>query len=277
MENCELKIFEHPAFGHVRVINRDEESWFVGADLAEALEFKNTRDALMRHVDFEDKMVLKPVDFHNKSGNPTFKIPPRGITIVNESGLYSMILRSDTTKAKDFKHWVTAEVLPSVRKNGGYIIQQETKSPEEIMADAFIVAQNIIADRDRRIAEQERKIEAQSEQLALMAPKVKYADEVLSCPNAVSITVIAKDYGWTGAQMNKFLHDQHVQYKSHSAKVWVLYDKYAREGYTSSETGANITQYGTSHAWIHTKWTQKGRMFIYELMKKYGYYPICER
>ena len=263
MEN-ELTVFENTEFGQVRVVEKDGEPWFIASDVCNALEISNS------------SMAVKKLD-DDERAKLNLGVSKLNLWVVNEPGLYALVLGSRKPEAKVFKRWIAHEVVPSIRKHGGYIAGQENMTDDELMARALMVAQNKIADRDRRIAEQERKIEAQSEQLALMAPKVKYADEVLSCPNAVSITVIAKDYGWTGAQMNKFLHDQHVQYKSHSAKVWVLYDKYAREGYTSSETGANITQYGTSHAWIHTKWTQKGRMFIYELMKKYGYYPICER
>ena len=115
------------------------------------------------------------------------------------------------------------------------------------------------------------QVAIQSQQIAEMEPKVTYYDLVLSCPDALPITVIAKDYGWSGKRMNKFLHDEGVQYKLQ--KTWLLYAQYADKGYTMSETYPFMDHHGNVHNAVHTKWTQKGRMFIYSLMKAAGYLP----
>ena len=135
----QCEIFNHPEFGNLRCIEKDGEPWFVGKDVAMALGYSNTRDALSRHVDVEDKGVVN----HDT---------PSGIqkmTIINESGLYSLILSSKLPSAKEFKHWVTSEVLPSIRKNGAYIRNQENMTPAEIVARGLIAAQKIIEERDK--------------------------------------------------------------------------------------------------------------------------------
>lgn len=110
----ELKIFENKEFGQVRIISINEEPWIVGKDAAKALGYENTKDALTRHVDDEDRQIIQ------RSQIPTLEIPNRGMTIINESGLYSLIFGSKLEGAKRFKHWVTSEVLPAIRKTGNY-------------------------------------------------------------------------------------------------------------------------------------------------------------
>ena len=144
----QCEIFNHPEFGNLRCIEKDGEPWFVGKDVAMALGYSNTRDALSRHVDVEDKGVVN----HDT---------PSGIqkmTIINESGLYSLILSSKLEKAKRFKHWVTSEVLPALRKTGSYTISQSQNgqskpmSREYLLATAFLESQKVIEENTREIA-----------------------------------------------------------------------------------------------------------------------------
>ena len=109
----QCEIFNHPEFGNLRCIEKDGEPWFVGKDVATALGYANTKDAIYAHVDSEDKRIIQ------RSENTTLEIPNRGMTIINESGLYSLILSSKLESAKRFKRWVTSEVLPCIRKTGG--------------------------------------------------------------------------------------------------------------------------------------------------------------
>lgn len=139
----ELKIFESNEFGEIRTIVKDGEVWFVGKDIAEVLEYSNTNDALISHVDDEDKRIIQ------KSENATFEIPNRGLQIINESGLYSLILSSKMPKAKEFKRWVTSEVLPSIRKTGSYGIKIPRSFPEALRAYANEVEQRELAEKQR--------------------------------------------------------------------------------------------------------------------------------
>lgn len=144
----EVTVFKnlvHPEFGELRTVEIDGKPWFVGKDVAEALGYSNTKDAIATHVASEDKKLIQ------RSEITTLEIPNRGMTIINESGLYSLILSSKLPSAKEFKHWVTAEVLPSIRKNGAYIRNQENMTPAEIVARGLIAAQKIIEEREKEI------------------------------------------------------------------------------------------------------------------------------
>lgn len=137
----ELKIFKNPAFGEIRSITIDNEPWFVGKDVAQVLGYQNSSKALADHVEAEDKL-------NNESLS---SLGQRGGWLINESGLYSLILSSKLPTAKEVKHWVTSEILPSIRKTGGYIDGQETMTDAELLAKAILVAQKQIEERDREI------------------------------------------------------------------------------------------------------------------------------
>lgn len=164
----EVMIFNNPEFGQVRTVTVDGEPWFVGKDVAEALGYSNTRDAIAKHVVTEDRT---DVAIHDGSQNRT-------MTIINESGLYTLIFGSKLASAVRFKRWVTSEVLPSIRKNGGYIANQENLTPEQIVANALVVAQNIINQKDKQIQE--------------MKPKALFADAVASSSTSILIGDLAK-------------------------------------------------------------------------------------
>lgn len=168
----EIKVFKNPQFGAIRTTEKDGEPWFVGRDVAEALGCANTKDALASHADEEDKRIIQ------RSENATFDIPNRGLTIINESGLYSLILSSKLPSAKAFKRWVTSEVLPSIRKTGGYIAGQENMSDADLMAKALLVARRQIAQRDKQLAE--------------MQPKALFADSVCASSTSILIGELAK-------------------------------------------------------------------------------------
>lgn len=146
----EVKVFKnpvHPEFGELRVLEIDDELWFIGKEVANALGYKDLKNAVKAHVNAEDRKLLL------RGQNTPLEIPNRGLTIINESGLYSLILSSKLPSAKEFKHWVTSEVLPSIRKNGAYIRNQENMTPAEIVARGLIAAQKIIKERDKEIAQ----------------------------------------------------------------------------------------------------------------------------
>lgn len=140
----ELKIFKSSEFGEIRTVMINNEPWFVCKDVTEALGYSNSRDAMAKHIDDEDKGVAK---CDTLGGTQNF-------AIINESGLYSLILSSKLPQAKAFKRWVTSEVLPSIRKNGGYLVGQENDTPEMIVAKALVVAQNIIKQNEQRYRKQ---------------------------------------------------------------------------------------------------------------------------
>ena len=161
-------MFSNAEFGKIRTLNRDGEPWFVGKDVATALGYSNASKALADHVAEEDKL-------NNESLS---SLGQRGGWLINESGLYSLILSSKLDSAKRFKRWVTAEVLPSIRKSGGYIAGQEEMSDTELLAKALLVAQ--------------RQIERRNAQIAEMQPKALFADAVAASHTAILIGELAK-------------------------------------------------------------------------------------
>ena len=175
----EMQVFESAQFGRIRGVTMNGQPWLVGKDVAAALGYSNTKDAIGGHVDAEDRQVIQ------RSENATFEIPNRGLTVINESGLYSLILSSKLPSARAFKRWVTAEVLPSIRKNGGYIAGQETLTDAELLAKAVLVANRTIQERDAKI----REMEAQA---ALNAPKVLFADAVSASNSTILVGELAK-------------------------------------------------------------------------------------
>lgn len=174
-----LQIFNSPDFGQIRTIQKNGEPWFVGKDVAEILGYKDTSDALKKHVDKEDKVLLKAGE------TPTLKSSNFGMYIINESGLYSLIISSKMPKAKEFKRWVTSEVIPAIRKTGGYIAGSENMTDAEIMAKAVLVAQSTIRQRDQRIKELESDVVAAK-------PKVLFADAVSASDSTILIGDLAK-------------------------------------------------------------------------------------
>ena len=252
-----LSIFENAEFGQVRCMMIDDEPWFVGKDIATALGFENPTKAVRDHVDNDDKKMgvqnVTPsiTDSLGRTQYPTW---------INESGIYSLVFSSRLESAKRFKRWVTSEVLPSVRKHGAYIKDQEELSPEEIMARGLRAAESIIAEK-------QKKIEAQAKVIEENKPKVDYYNAVLDSTGLLNITQIAKEFGMTAEHMNKLLGNLGIQYKA--GKCWVPRQKYADKGYMKSCTriiaGRTVVQY---------RWTQKGREFIHRVMARYGFSPV---
>lgn len=279
----ELKIFENPAFGKIRTVETNGEPWLVGKDVAEALGYSNTKDAIANHVDSEDKRIIQKSEFTTfenhipKSALPVnfipADVPNRGLTVINESGLYSLILSSKLPKAKEFKHWVTSEVLPSIRKHGMYATEELLDNPDF----AIKVFNELKAEREKRKA-LETTVDVQKQLIGELKPKADYTDQVLKSKSLVTITQIAKDYGMSGRQFNKLLNDIGVQYKTGGYnKQWLLYSKYQDKGWTHSETIRFTRSDGREDFVLETKWTQKGRLGLYQLLKAWGILPMIER
>lgn len=254
-----LKIFNNHEFGKIRtIIDENNEPWFVGKDVAEILQYKDTSDALKRHVENEDKLTRCFTD----SGQS------RKMYVINESGLYSLIFSSKMDKAREFKRWVTSEVLPAIRKDGGYMLANKNDSEEEIMAKAVLIAQKSM---ERLKLENKQKDQIIGE----LKPKADYVDKILQNKSLIKVSAIAKDYGMSAQEMNKLLHELKIQYNQ--GGQWLLYAKIQDKGYTSSETHVYEKKDGSTDIRLLTKWTQKGRIFLYDQLKKNGYLPMIER
>lgn len=263
----ELQIFNNSEFGTVRGIETNGEPWFIGKDVAEALGYQNVSKALSDHVDDEDKGITKCYTLGGLQEMLT----------INESGVYSLVFSSKLPNAKKFKHWVTSEVLPAIRKHHVYALDDMLNDP-----DVLITAlQAYKTEREQKLALQaenkalESQVAVKDQQIAELQPKASYYDIVINSPDLISTTAIAKDYGWSAYQMNKFLNSLGIQYKL--GDIWLLYQKYAEQGYTNTKTHAYPASDGNIHTAVHTYWTQKGRLFIYDTLKAQGIVPVMER
>jgi Prophage antirepressor len=248
-----LQVFENENFGKVRVVEINGVPWFVGKDVTDILGYTNPSKALRDHVDDEDKL-------NNKSLS---SLGQRGGWIINESGLYSLMLQSKLPTAKRFKRWVTSEILPSIRQHGAYVTDEVLEAAMKNQDFAFDLLQKLLAEKGKNI-------ELQGEVKSLM-PKAQYCDVILQCKNTVPVSIVAKDYGYSAVAFNRLLHSLRIQYKC--GKTWLLYQCFAGQGYTQSRT------YYTADgiAVIHTHWTQKGRMFLYHALHREGILPMIER
>lgn len=250
----ELMVFDNPEFGKIRTVEIDGEPWLVGKDVATVLGYSNTKDALARHVDSEDK---------RGSRIPT----PSGeqeMTIINESGLYSLVLSSKLPSARKFRRWVTAEVLPSIRKTGGYNLPKDYPTALRALADA----------EEKRLA-LEAENAAQRQAIADFQPIRQYVDTILSSTRTLTTTQIAADYDMSAKKLNKILHEAGVQ--RYVNGQWILYKEYMGKGYTKSKT-INITRSdGRQDTVLNTEWTQKGRLLIHEILTAKGIRAVMDR
>lgn len=248
MGNEMVKVFETSEFGQVRTVIIDGEPWFVGKDVAKCLGYVATDKAIREHVDTEDKLT----DHFGGSGQM------REMVVINESGLYSLIMSSKLPSAKSFKRWVTSEVLPAIRKTGSYNMPNFNNPIEA--ARAWADAQEAKQLAEAKVVE--------------MAPKAAYCDDVIGAEGTEPITRIAKDYGKTAQQMNEILSQLHIQYaqkdKNGRIKYWLLYKEHHDKGYTKN------VSYVIEKGRVSTSmcWTEKGRKFIYDTLKKIGIMPI---
>lgn len=227
----------------VRIIVRDGEPWWVLKDVCDVLGLSNPTIVASR-LDTDE---VTKFGLGGLSGESN---------IVSESGLYNVILRSDKPEAKAFKRWITHEVLPAIRKTGTYSIALPRTYAEALraLADEVEIKERLLIEN------------------AAMKPKATYYDLVLQNKNLLSVTKIAKDYGMSATALNKILAEEKVQFKQ--GDCWILYQRYAEQGYTQSKTQI-IDEAKTK---LHTYWTQKGRLFIYDLLKnRRGILPVMER
>lgn len=257
----ELMIFNNPEFGKIRMLERDGEPWFVGKDIAEALGYKDATKAAREKVDDEDRGVAK---MDTPSGQ-------QEMTIINESGLYSLVLGSKLPSAKKFKRWVTSEVLPSIRKTGGYSLPKDYPSALRALADSEERRMALASTNATLAAENER----QAQVIAEFEPIRQYVDTILESTDALATSQIAADYGMSAQQLNKILRDEGIQHKVNGQ--WLLYKKHMNKGYTKSKTIKFTHSDGRPDTKLSTQWTQKGRLMIHNILEKRGVVAMMDR
>ena len=237
----DILIFESQEFGAIRTMSDERgEPWFCAKDVCDALGYDQTHKAVKRHVEEGDG---------TKRPTPTTS-GIQQMLFINESGLYSLILGSKLESARRFKHWVTSEVLPSIRKQGGYMVVRPDESDEMIVARAFQIMQATLQRRD--------------EEIARLKPKADYADQVLDSVSCLTTTQVAKGMGMTAMELNRILCEKGIQYGQ--SGQYLLYASYARQGLAQNRTRTFLDLFGTVHTTSQLVWTEKGKEFIHQLL-----------
>lgn len=257
----ELKIFESAEFGQIRTVTINNEPYFVGKDVSSILGYERPTKAILDHVDADDKDEVPIQDSIGRNQNTP---------VVNESGLYSLILSSKLPTAKKFKRWVTSDVLPSIRRHGVYAVDELLNDP-----DLAIKAFTALKEEKERNKQLSEEMNVKDQLIGELKPKADYTDRILKNSGLVTITQIAKDYGMSGTAMNKLLRTLKVQYKQ--SGQWLLYKEHQSCGYTHSDTVDIVHTDGKEDIRMNTKWTQKGRLFLYQMLKDKGIYPTIEK
>ena len=250
----DLQIFNNDRFGQVRIVPVDGELMFVAKDVCDCLEITKHRDAISR-LDSDERGSVK-------LDTPGGK---QDIAAINEYGLYNLVLSSRKPEAKEFKRWITHDVIPAIRKTGSYSMVIPKTLPEALRAYANEVESHnatkaIVAQQEQQIAE--------------FKPVKDYVDKILSSKSCLAITQIAADYGMSAQELNKILHEAGLQRKV--GDQWILYKQHMAKGFTKSETFTFCRSDGRLDSKITTKWTQKGRLEIHNILSNLDIHAVCE-
>ena len=250
----ELQVFQNSKFGDLEILTIEGKEWFPAIKVAEILGYTNPRKAIRDHTKERGVTIRSVIDSLGRNQDKKF---------IDEGNLYRLITRSKLPQADEFEEWVFEDVLPSIRKHGIYatdnVIEQTIQNPDYII---HVLTEFKKERESRLVAEQ---------QVNELKPKATYYDLVLQNKSLLSVSKIAKDYGMSARSLNKLLHSLGVQYKQ--GDIWLLYAKYQDKGYTHTSTYALDEE----HSKVTTKWTQKGRLFIYELLKEHDILPVIEQ
>lgn len=250
----DLQIFDNDKFGQIRTAVINDEPYFMLADVCAVLDIKNTRDAKSR--------------LSQKGVAITDTLTAGGVqqaTFINESNLYKLSFTSRKPEAELFTDWVTTDVLPAIRKTGTYSMDIPKTLPEALRA----YANEVEAHNETKAI-----VAQQEQQIAEFKPVKDYVDKILSSKSCLTITQIAADYGMSAQELNKILHEARLQHKV--GDQWILYKQHMSKGFTKSETFTFCRSDGRLDSKITTKWTQKGRLEIHNILSNLDIHAVCE-
>ncbi|CAC7044067.1 TPA: phage antirepressor KilAC domain-containing protein [Staphylococcus aureus] len=247
-----LQRFQNSQFGDLEILTIEGKQWFPATEVAMTLGYSNPRDAISRHVKRRGVVNHDVIDSLGRKQNKKF---------IDEGNLYRLISRSKLPQAEQFEEWVFDEVLPAIRKHGIYatddVIEQTLKDPDYIIT--------VLTEYKK---EKEQNLLLQQE-IGELKPKADYVDEILKSTGTLATTQIAADYGISAQKLNKLLHEARLQRKVN--KQWVLYSEHMGKSYTDSDTITIVRSDGREDTVLQTRWTQKGRLKIHEIMTEFGY------
>lgn len=262
--NSQITIFNNPQFGEIRTAGTADNPLFCLKDLCRVLELR---------VDGVTPRLKK--DGYNRIGVIDNLGREQQAIFVNEQNLYKVIMRSDKPQAEPFQDWVCGEVLPSIRRTGGYIATNANMTDAEILAKAVLVAQTTIEKRNERIKQLETENTAQKALISQMQKGNDYLNIILQSKGTLATTQIAVDYGMSAIAFNRKLNEIHIQRKVNGQ--WILYSEFMGKGYVHSRTISFYHSDGRPDTRLCTEWTQRGRLFLYDALKEVGILPLIEK
>lgn len=295
MMAADVVVFENPEFGKVRTLtDKQGEPWFCGKDLCDVLGYKRPDHAVNQHVDEFDvlKQDIKLSGRFRKDGTRTERL--QQVMFVNESGFYALLFGSKLPAARMFKRWVTAEVLPQIRKNGCYQLQQDLEIKEKLIGEKerdIALKQKLIGEQDVeirrlndvvgdqvvRLVKGSENILTLERQVDDLLPKALYSDNVLDSISCYTTTQVAKELGITAQELNRSLCALHIQY--YQSGQYMLYAEYAHKGLAKSRThfksymapasDGRSEKVGRVNTHTYLVWTEKGRKFIHDLAHRF--------
>lgn len=251
----EMQVFNNPEFGEVRTIEESGAILFCGSDVAKALGYTNPSKALNDHCRGDLTKRYPIVDALGRT---------QGAIFIPESDLYRLVFSSKLPTAEKFTDWVTKEVLPSIRKTGGYALPKDYPAALRALADAEEAKLRLLAENQQ-----------QAQVIADFEPIRQYVDTILESKGTMATSQIAADYGLTAQKLNKILHDGGIQRNVNGQ--WLLYAKHMGRGYTKSKTIQIIRSDGRPDTIMQTQWTQKGRLMIHEILTARGIEAVMDR
>ncbi|EOB7122065.1 TPA: phage antirepressor [Staphylococcus aureus] len=247
-----LQRFQNSQFGDLEILTIEGKQWFPAINVAETLGYTNPRKAIRDHAKERGVTIRSVIDSLGRNQNKKF---------IDEGNLYRLISRSKLPQAEQFEEWVFDDVLPAIRKHGIYatdnVIEQTLKDPDYIIT--------VLTEYKK---EKEQNLLLQQE-IGELKPKADYVDEILKSTGTLATTQIAADYGISAQKLNKLLHEARLQRKVN--KQWVLYSEHMGKSYTESDTIPIVRSDGREDTVLQTRWTQKGRLKIHEIMTEFGY------
>lgn len=260
----DIKIFKNNKFGEIRTALVNDNPYFMLSDVCKILELNNVSQVRKR-LKKDGVIINEVIDSLGRKQNSNF---------IDESNLYKVIFQSRKQEAEEFTDWITSEVLPSIRKHGAYLTDDVM---DQILGNPDFGIKLLSELKAEREEKERLKLTTTKQQQIIgeLKPRADYTDRILKNKGLVTITQIAKDYGMSGQAMNDLLHGLKVQYKQ--SGQWLLYRNHQGKGYTHSQTIEITRRDGTPDIKMNTKWTQKGRLFLYELLRENKMLPNIEK
>ncbi len=271
----EIQKFYNNEFGELDVLQDGDKFWFPATECAKTLGYSNPYSAIQRHC-IGDGLAKREGVSLTKNQHGVITRQKESVNYIDEGNLYRLIVRSKLPNARAFEKWVFDEVLPSIRKHGAYIMPELLEELQRNTEKNAELLKNLAEEQRQRMIAESSIRSLESAKAALEAkidkdkPKLTYYDMILDNPDAVPVTLIAKDYGYGAVRFNQMLHEYGIQFRV--GGTWELYQEYAGNGYTHG----NVHYTKGNHAKMHTCWTQKGRLFLYDFLKEHNILPAIE-